>query len=783
MGQTLSNSSVFSLRRALALWGLALLALSGCSDETGSSTSTSGGGVEKCLATSASGGSVSIDCYAKAELRRVTTNQLLTGAAGERTEVQAGLVAIGTSLDVDFRLGNTANPASAAPLRIDEVRLTYTAKSPLETASDPAFSCWNGTGDKKCSEMKGIWHKVVPAGFEDSAKNYSTQETFRIRYKHFDTVGRSAKVCLKLGGDKLLASKELCYEIYTTTGKPKLLVQPAQIEFPYVQIGKMDTRDLSLVNNGDATLYVSKIDLALAPAFSLVIKDQTYKPGAPVVFDPPLELAPNKSLAGQLQFKPTDDKKRDGEIRIFSNDAAIKGGLPVLVTANSKVPCIEVKPAPVVNFGVAQLGKVSTLNLTVSNCGTEKLTISKLAIKPGGSDAYSLDFAAKAAPSETAPWVLGTNESLEIPALYTPPTLSPLDPATQTPLPDLAQLEVASNAAPVSLKLTGVCMAKTCPEAKISVTEGEQVVPQTVLHLSGAQSIAPGGGSITKWLWKVQKQPEGSKQAFVPGASFPSPTFTANAAGEYVLCLDVWDDQNPPQQSCTPACVTVLAVPSEALHIELLWKTPADKDETDKGQGVGADMDLHFADALAQGPDQDCDGAADPWFSQPFDVFWFNPTPKWGSAATLDDDARLDLDDTDGAGPENVNLDSPQGSATEAAQYAVGVHYWNDHGFGKSYATARIYVLGKQVVEIKDIALNPVDMWFVGKINWPNEAMGGTGPVLEQCLQSGDACLAKKNPADPKGGAMWQASGTPCIKPCYISPLANSNSAVCSLPK
>ncbi len=765
------------------LWAMTLATASlGCSDEP-TASSDSGGGVEKCLATVAGGGAVSIDCYAKVDLRRVTTNQALTGAAGEKTEVQAGLVSVNSVMDVDFRLGNTANPASAAALRIDEVRLEYTAKSPNETKDNQAFSCWNGTGEKRCADMAGLWHKVVPAGMDNSAKNLETQETFRIRYKHFDTIGRTAKVCLRLGGDETFANKELCFQIYTTTGKPKLVVQPDEIEFPYVQVGKAEGRDVTLLNNGDATLYLSKIDLDLAPAFNLLMEDQTYKPGTPILFDPPIALAPNKSLAAQLVFKPTDDKKREGEIRFFTNDASIKGGMPVLVRANSKVPCITVKPSPVVNFGVAQLGKTSTVALAIANCGTEKLTLTKLAIKPGGSDAYSLSYGTKGAPSESAPWIVAPNESIEVPAIYSPPVLSPLDAATQSPLPDLASLEIASNAAPVALKLTGVCMAKTCPEAKIAIAEGEQVVPQTVLHLSGAQSIAPGGGSISKWKWSVQKQPEGSKQTFVPGATFPSPSFTANAAGEYVFCLDVWDDQSPPQQSCTPACVTVLVVPSEALHIELLWKTPADADETDKGQGVGADMDVHLASPLAQGPDQDCDGSADPWFSQPFDVFWFNPTPKWGSAATEADDARLDLDDTDGAGPENINLDSPEGTATEAIQYPVGVHYWNDHGFGKSYATARIYVLGKLAVELKDVALNPVDLWYVGKVNWPNEAMGGTGPVLTQCFQSGDACLAKKDPKDPKGGAMWQATGSPCIKPCYISPLANSNSAVCSLPK
>ena len=543
-----------------------------------------------------------------------------------------------------------------------------------------------------------------------------------------------------------------------------------------------------ITNTGDATLFIAKIDVLLESTFALTIADKTYKGGTAAVFDPPLVVAAQTGVQAKITFKPTDSKKRQGELRVISNDPSFVGGLPVLVVGNTKVPCIEVTPGPVVSFGAVEHGKTSTQSISVSNCGTEQLTVEGFALKAGHA-AYGLDWLpvqkthpkidAKLGPSAEAPIVLATNGLFVVAVTYTPPTLSKEDPSTQGLIADIGTIDVVSNAQPISLKLTGVCVNKVCPEAKIVVAEGEQVLPQAVLHLKGDGSLAPGGGTISKYKWSVQKQPEGSKQSFVPSSSTPNPTFQTNIAGEYVLCLDVFDDSSPATKSCTTACQTIFAIPSQALHVELLWKTPADADETDKGQGVGADIDLHFAHPLAQGPDQDCDGEADPWFSAPFDAFWFNATPKWGSAATEDDDARLDLDDTDGAGPENVNLNAPQGVAAEPLLYSLGVHYWNDFGFGKSYATVRIYVLGKQVVEIADQELKPVDMWYVGKINWPNEAMGGQGPVLKQCFQSGNACLGKKDPNDPKGGKLWQTQGAPCITPCYLSPLANSSSAVC----
>lgn len=766
------------------------LNVAACSSDNGKATNSAagqsaGGGLEKCIVST---GEKQLECAAKVDLRRVTTNQQLSGAKGEKTEIQVGGVAPGGELNVEFRLRNTISVATAAPLRIDSIKLTYTPQSPNET-DEMALECLDATGQTQCADMTGKWKKVVPPGAEMAA-GFATEESFRIRYKQFDAKVRQGRVCLRMGGAVEYAKSDLCFDIVTTAGKPKIKATPAIIDMPFVASGKTEIRDIQLQNLGDATLFVSKIDVALDPVFSLTLGDKAYKGGTTAAFDPPLVIAQGGTQAASLQFKPTDDKKRQGELRVFSNDATFVGGLPILVTANSKVPCILVTPSPTVNFGAVELGKTAEQSIKVSNCGTEKLTITKMAIKAGGNEAYALNWQsvvdkypkvdAKAGPSEAQPLVVDPNDSFSVTATYQPSALSKDDPATQSKLPDLASLEIVSNAAPQALKFTGICVTKNCPQAKASVAEGEQVVPQTVLHLKGDASLAPGGGSITKYEWKVEAQPEGSKQTFVPNKNTPNPTFQANVAGEYRFSLTVWDDSSPPVKSCEPqALLIVLAVPSQALHVELLWKTPADSDETDTGQGVGSDLDLHFAHPLAQGPDQDCDGTPDPWFSSPFDAFWFNQYPKWGSAGSDDDDARLDLDDTDGAGPENINLNAPQGTAAEPFQYPVGVHYWNDFGFGKSYAAVRIYVLGTQKVELADQELKPVDMWYVGKINWPNKEMGGEGPVLQQCFQSGSACVAKKNPADPKAGKMWQASGAPCITPCYLSPLANSSSAVC----
>jgi len=248
--------------------------------------------------------------------------------------------------------------------------------------------------------------------------------------------------------------------------------------------------------------------------------------------------------------------------------------------------------------------------------------------------------------------------------------------------------------------------------AVIAIPEGDEVCPQTVLHLSGEGSTAVLG-PIATYQWEVV-QPSGSTAVFVPTPSYPSPTFEANVAGQYTFRLTVWDAAGTP--SCNVAEAVVYAVPCEALHVELLWVTPGDENPADEGPMAGADLDLHFAHPNAGQPDLDGDGLPDPWFDPAWDTFWFFPAQNWGSAASTNDDPSLDRDDTDGAGPENINLDVPEDGAT----YHIGVNAWDDHGFGPSFATVRVYVYALLVFEMEEVALERHDLWWVADLAFPN---------------------------------------------------------------
>lgn len=281
---------------------------------------------------------------------------------------------------------------------------------------------------------------------------------------------------------------------------------------------------------------------------------------------------------------------------------------------------------------------------------------------------------------------------------------------------------------PIQSMLEGWISADYCPEPVIQVKPGPVVSMGTTVYLDGTGSI-PESGAMVTYLWSVHQPPQHGLN-LVPSMSFPKPTHLASYPGVYRYCLDVWDEAHGSKElEClSTACVEVKVSLEYAIEIELTWETPGDLNQFDGGPHAGSDMDLHFAHPFATGPDLDGDGKPDGWFDLAYDCFWFNPSPGWESMnPNVADDPGLVLDDDDGAGPEIVLLDVPGERI-----YKVGVHYWNDHGFGPSYPRVRIYIFGKLVFDMDLYDTHPMetcDLWEVATIDWPS---GEVAPILHK---------------------------------------------------
>jgi len=509
---------------------------------------------------------------------------------------------------------------------------------------------------------------------------------------------------------------------------PVLRVVPDVFDLGQLSEGELATRDGTLRNTGAADLVVSALELrSQSPDFVLTLYvdhvAKTFHPSEAttrVALDPPLVLAPDAATLFQVVYTAVQPEPASAELVFFSNDPATgEAGALVEIRANQAGACLRVMPASV-DFGGRVAPGQYLLPVEIASCSAATpLTVTRLELAgaiDGCAGAFCLDVPPElgpASPTAEAPLIVAPGASALVNVVYAPTTSAEVGADGQA-VRDTAALAIDSDAfaAHAQVPVSGFGVPDDCPVAVISVQEGEEVLPQTRLHLHGESSTS-SGGTIVKYKWTVE-QPALSTSKLVPSDSYPSPMFEANVLGSYVFHLEVWDDLG--RKSCFAASAKVVAATGCAVHVELLWTSPGDPDPNDEGPNAGTDLDLHFAHPNASQPDLDGNGQADPWFDPTWDVFWFYPLQNWGSISANDDNPSLDLDDVDGWGPENVNLCLPEDGKT----YAVGVNYWDDHGFGQSFATVRVYVYGSLVFEVNDLGLVDHDMCWIATVDWPS---------------------------------------------------------------
>jgi hypothetical protein len=190
----------------------------------------------------------------------------------------------------------------------------------------------------------------------------------------------------------------------------------------------------------------------------------------------------------------------------------------------------------------------------------------------------------------------------------------------------------------------------------------------------GAQSDR----GIASATWSVERVPTTSGRPQPRPTDRPLTSYTPDVAGEYGLRLRVVDSAGASDE-----CTTVVrAVPQEGLRVELVWDPPGRTCPREPGSACDrSDVDLH----LQRDP-----GTSTRWRSDD-ECYYFNCNIaagrrlSWGAPGTADD-PRLDIDDVDGHGPENINIDRPSARA-----YRIAVHHFDAHGAGPQAATVLVY--------------------------------------------------------------------------------------------
>lgn len=243
-----------------------------------------------------------------------------------------------------------------------------------------------------------------------------------------------------------------------------------------------------------------------------------------------------------------------------------------------------------------------------------------------------------------------------------------------------------------------------------------ETTPLTEVTLRGE---GEDDGEVVAWEWELIEAPASSSTPPPAPPDQQITQFMPDVAGEYRLRLTVIDDDGM-EGSCE---TRVRAVPSEGLRVELYWNPPDSSCDAHPGPGCDdTDVDLHLLH-----PD------APHWFATEgvaTDCFYANciawddvPTLEW-DAPGVADNPRQDLDDVEGFGPENINIDEP----VIGHSYTVGVHFFSDHGTGQS-ADAHIQVYCGTIEVDPVYSVGPVtlqasgnsgtnDFWRVATVVW-----------------------------------------------------------------
>lgn len=641
-------------------------------------------------------------------------NQTYVAANGVR--VDPGAIPVGQTRTMLVQISNRGE----RDLEITNISLQYTPVSEAEGTA-PAF---------RLGEFPPLPIRVAPANTSD-ASALKILEIPVIFQRYPDDLPRQAILFIR-NNDKDLADQNFQVRFQSEACNPHLGVPPP-VDFEQVQVNQVAERPLALRNTGSCPLLIEAFLWKGDPGFTLIAEGREYPTQDQdtfISFDPVVPIESNSQISWAVRYAPPSGAPARASLTIYpQNDPSAIGGRTVEILANTSGPCIEVVPSPI-EFGGKLIQSTTSIAARINSCGTADLVITDITLKQGEglSPDFALDYSSLPGgtrPTEDSPLTIHPSEFVTIGVQFTPDVQNPIDPVTSQPVLDRGVLVIANNSfmPEFEVNISGHGVPVECPQPVILVQEGEEVPPQTILHLYGDQSV-PSTGAIMKYQWSLD-QPSDNKFNLLPSMSEKNVTHEVNVAGTYTYCLDVCDALycSNDLKCKTTACKKVVVIPKEAIHCELTWRTPADPNEFDEGPDAGSDLDLHFIHPFATGPDLDGDGVPDGWFDLSYDCFWYtcSSSPlEWGTLnPNISDNPRLDRDDTDGAGPENINLDVPQ----DGRCYKVGVHYWDDHGFGAAYPQVKCYCWGKEAFKkdlyAEGIKMFECDMWEVATICWP----------------------------------------------------------------
>lgn len=471
----------------------------------------------------------------------------------------------------------------------------------------------------------------------------------------------------------------------------------------------------------------------------------------------------------QIPFAPRDEGQAKAKL-IITSTALNARQIPIHVEANGKYhgqPDIEVAyngmdgptvpsdcengvctMATPLDFGNVGMGTEATARITLRNtatcppfpgadsCMSCSLRIDEdstaqnigLGFKMGTNDEGRFQFAGSSATPFSIPQAdVDCGNSGEIKLLVTfsaPESESYFETVIviESNDPDEPVIEIpvraTSKDAPIAIGDIREC-GTVNPQGTTNLTDcsyADSINPLGRVHLEGGNSYDPNGGQIVQYRWELLDSPVANQDNYDfdwVGQDTATPSLYVPLAGDYVIQLIVWNQDNVTSSFTVESTVTFHAKPESLLHVQLTWDNPLN------------DQDLHLTHASAGGH----------FCSSQFDTYYMNKQPLWFNTdvAGKGPNPRLDIDDTAGLGPENINIDEPEPGA-----YRVFVHYYPS-AIAPTQNTVRIYTNGVLDFVAQRVLTGVHQVWAVATVNWVDDGSEyGVGSVEPFPNPSGD---------------------------------------------
>ncbi len=515
--------------------------------------------------------------------------------------------------------------------------------------------------------------------------------------------------------------------------------EPLQVLAPKIEIGDPYDATFSVCATDfikDCAYDYGQVGIGRPKLFSFVIKNPTQvdlniqsitidgSPNFTVEGTVPDVVESATGAIGKMvtiKYAPQTETDETANVIIKSDAENLAQGEDVVIalTATGKdlgCPVLAVNPSQC-DFGSVGVGAEGNCQLSLQNDGNQELEIDSIGFS-----------------SDTPADVFGAASVFPVPTFVQPGTAATVAfyarPSSVTQFN--GTLIIGSNdcqnpSVNVPLVVQGASAPTAVARVKSinGVANSQQTPPVEPLDdvvLSGDQSVAQTG-TIVSYQWNIVEQPTDSTVRLSnptgvdTGFQFDSAAGVVSGldvAGTFRISLVVTDSNGA--QSANDATITLNAVPTEGLHVQLTWSASVD------------DIDLHLGRGNNPG-----------WCSQD-DCYYGDCTYSsldWdGQPGQTAGDPSLDIDDLEGFGPENINIDQPANGSYEILVHAYSGNP-NYSSFTATDLEVKIFVGGALVQAMTGHFNNTDDAWTVARV----DVNGGTTVTPIDTMQTNFTCF------------------------------------------